>query len=601
MFNNTSTLNLANNHIYVWINCGIVGLLATKASGGMRIRVAGASTADFKEWNVGGSDSWPDSVQGGWTMFVVDLEKTADAAGGAWSTTQANTAIQHIGYSAITATVMTRNTDNTWIDAIWSLADGTAGILVEGKSGGTTAWTWSDVLAQIPSDAGIIRETSGGALSINTPVQWFIDDATDHAFDSTNDIVLLDFQDTMAADLYSFTILGAVTGSSDFTLGVKTGTGDAATGGQGMVMASDGANIRYTWDTDGANIDTSNFYGCSFIGGSTFAISGTHNEWVSNTFIDCGLATVTNALMLRGSVINPNIGVDAGTASMETDDMTDIRFCTFSAKTLGGTDGNDGHAVELITPLDAAQTSKGNKFTGFDTPSPQTFNTETGVNGTTEVITLAAAVSWDTGQAVYYNDKGGTETIGLTDGNQYWVNMITTTTLSLHTSAANANSDTARVNLTASGTGLGEVHELGSENAAVFNDQAGAVTISVTDLGDGPSVRNGIGASTTVSNDVNVTVTVKDEAGAAVNLAQVWIAEGTDPDAPGTEVMNADTNASGIATTTYNFTSDQAIMIRIRKSSTGVTRYVPVFATGTITSSGFTLTRTIVEDTIATA
>lgn len=594
MWDNNATQNLANNVVYVWLNCGVVGLLDTLANGGMRIRVAGASSADFKEWNVGGNDSWPPlASKGGWVQFVVDLESTADAAGGAWSTTQANTAIQFIGYSAIT-TAMTIVGDNMWIDSIWTLADGTAGILVQGKSGGTTAWTWDDIVTQVGLGSGAARAGPAGTVVLNTSIDWFIDDGTDHAFDSTNDIVLLDSQATMPADLYLFRVLGAATGTSDFTLGIKTGTGDDASGAQGTIMVNTDTALRYTWDTDIANIDTANVYGSTFLGGGTFNIGSAANEWISCSFLDCQKAVVTNSLQLRNSIINPSVVVDAGDSFMETDDLTDIRFCSFEAQT------GDGHAVELVTPLDTVQTSKGNKFAGFGV-NPAQFNTETGVNGTTEVITTDAAHGFATSDAIYYNDKGGTETIGLTDGNQYWVRNLTSTTVSLHTSAADAGTDTARVNLTASGTGLGETHELGDETAAVFNDQAGAVTISVTDLGDGPTIRNGVGASTTVSNDVNVTVTVKDEAGAAVNLAQVSVHEGTDPENPGAEVMNADTNASGIATTTFNFVSSQPIIIRIRKSSTGTTRYFPVAATGTITAAGFTLTRTIVLDNIVEA
>lgn len=588
MWDNNGTLNLANNVVYVWLNCGVVGLLDSLANGGMRIRVAGASTADFKEWNVGGNDFWPDATKGGWVQFVVDLESTADAAGGAWSTTQANTAIQHIGYSAIT-TAMTIVGDNMWIDSIWTLADGTAGILIEGQESGTTPWTWADLPIELGIGSGAARDGPAGTIIINTSVDWFVDDGTDHVFTSTNDIVLLDSQATMPADQYNFTVVGAVTGSSDFTLGIKTGTGDDATGAQGTIFVNTDNNLRYTWDTDGADIDSANFYGCTFLGSGTFNVGSTANEWISDTFLDCTKAIVTNALILRCSVINSNVVVDAGDGFMETDDLTDIRFTSFEA-TIG-----DGHAIELVTPLDATQTSKGNLFAGFE-GNPATFDTDTGVDGGTEVITTDAAHNFTTEDAIYYNDRGGTETIGLTDGNQYWVRNLTSTTLSLHTSAADATSDTARVNLTASAGGSGETHALGREAAAVFNDQGGAITISVTELGDGPTIRNGIGASTTVSNDVTLTVTVKDTAGVAVETCQVWIAEGTDPMAPGSVLMNADTNASGIATTTFNFITDQAILIRLRKSSVGDTRYFPVATAGTITSSGFDLAVTMVVD-----
>ncbi|REK56945.1 MAG: hypothetical protein DWQ49_09565 [Bacteroidetes bacterium] len=50
----------------------------------------------------------------------------------------------------------------------------------------------------------------------------------------------------------------------------------------------------------------------------------------------------------------------------------------------------------------------------------------------------------------------------------------------------------------------------GENDAAIFNDSGGAVTINVLNGGDTPTVRNGTGASTTINNAVTVTTTVKD-------------------------------------------------------------------------------------------
>lgn len=63
------------------------------------------------------------------------------------------------------------------------------------------------------------------------------------------------------------------------------------------------------------------------------------------------------------------------------------------------------------------------------------------------------------------------------------------------------------------------------------------------------------------------------------------------------EIINTDTNASGEVSTTYNGTAD--IYIRIRKSSTGTTKYVPIDASGSITASGYNAKFTFYADTIA--
>jgi hypothetical protein len=146
LYDNGSTIDLSNSHVYIWVNCGIVGLLDLKANGGLTVRLTGPTSSDFVEWYVGGSDSWPASIQGGWTMFVVDTQAATSNTGG---TPPALTAIQKIGISAVTATVMTKASDNTWVDVIWTLSDGNPGIIVEGRNAGTTDWTFADINTEL--------------------------------------------------------------------------------------------------------------------------------------------------------------------------------------------------------------------------------------------------------------------------------------------------------------------------------------------------------------------------------------------------------------------------------------------------------------------
>lgn len=73
---------------------------------------------------------------------------------------------------------------------------------------------------------------------------------------------------------------------------------------------------------------------------------------------------------------------------------------------------------------------------------------------------------------------------------------------------------------------------------------------------------------------------------------QAWVWE---------QLMNTTTNASGVATTTYNYLGDVAITYDVRKSSTGATKYIPVTGTGTIASTGFSATVTMTTDDIAEA
>ncbi len=131
-------------------------------------------------------------------------------------------------------------------------------------------------------------------------------------------------------------------------------------------------------------------------------------------------------------------------------------------------------------------------------------------------------------------------------------------------------------------------------NECIYNNSAGAVTLNITNGGNTPTIRNGAGASTTVNNAVTITITVKDESGANIENARVAVYKSSDM----TELMNSLTNASGVATASFNYVSDTVVIIRVRKSS-AAPKYVAVNTSGTIISTGLTATVTFVAETIA--
>lgn len=190
-------------------------------------------------------------------------------------------------------------------------------------------------------------------------------------------------------------------------------------------------------------------------------------------------------------------------------------------------------------------------------------------------------------------------------------------------------------------TGFGST---GTNNAAIFNDSGGAVTLNISGGGSTPTYRNGTSASTTVNNTVDLNVTVLDSNNGPIPTAQVAIYKVSDD----SQIMNEDTRnitagsfvtgtvyrivtvgttdftaigaasntvgvvftasgtgsgngtaTDGLATEQFNFATNTPIYVRVRKSSSGETKYVPVSTTGTITSSGYNLTVTLQADTIA--
>lgn len=414
MYDAGSPQDWSNNVFYIWINCGVVGLLLAKASGGFRVRFAGATETDFFEFYVGGNDSWPTAVEGGWVQFVVDIEATPSNTGG---TPPATTAIQHVGYAAQT-TAMTKVADNTWIDEIRRLPDGSPGIIIEGRNGGTVDWDFADILTQLGVTAGTLKGGPGGSFVLNTSIQFGINDTSTHGFADANQIVLWDDQEFAPTDLYKLSALGNSGGITNVALGVKSGAGDDATGAQGVTLAAAATGVRWDMDFNDPDLDLAGFYGCSLIHGGDFLLNDPAVSVISSQYVDCSSALVSNSEQLKNKTINANTA--DGVAFMTTDDLSDVRLCEFEF--------SDGHAVELTTPRVATQTSKGNKFSGY---------------------------------------------------------------------------------------GI-----IGSNDAAIYNNTAGAVVINVTTAGDTPTYRNGTSASTTVNNNINVTFTgLKDNSEVRVQLA----------------------------------------------------------------------------------
>lgn len=212
-----------------------------------------------------------------------------------------------------------------------------------------------------------------------------------------------------------------------------------------------------------------------------------------------------------------------------------------------------GHAIEITGT--GAVTFTGLSFTDYDVVS--TFDTITGVDDVGEVITTDAAHGLESGQRVYYNKDGGTDSIGLTaHTTAYYVNVLTTTTLSLHTTLANAIADTSRVNLTDGSTG--ETHWLEPGSAAIYNSSGGSVDISVIG-GTIPSIRNSSGSTTTATESVNLEINGVTE-GSRCSM----IGDGGAED--GVELLAGYADSTGKITGAFSGTTPQAVSVKARNS-----------------------------------
>ena len=125
----------------------------------------------------------------------------------------------------------------------------------------------------------------------------------------------------------------------------------------------------------------------------------------------------------------------------------------------------------------------------------------------------------------------------------------------------------------------------------VLNSSGSAITINKagTPASD-PSTYEG--TTVTFQGSVTITITVKDVYGAVIQNAQTGIYLLSD----GTELLNTDTNASGVASTTYSGSTPADVKVWIRKASAGATRYRNYSSVQTVSSSGLTLSVTMTID-----
>ena len=150
--------------------------------------------------------------------------------------------------------------------------------------------------------------------------------------------------------------------------------------------------------------------------------------------------------------------------------------------------------------------------------------------------------------------------------------------------ATGANSTLTFTNVTVAGS----VFNDSASNTLTINATGGSMTAGDAGTGNG---------QTNIVNTVTLTVTAQDSSATGIENARVYLeAASGGPLTAGDEIINTLTNASGIVTdSTFNYSSDQPVTGVIRKG-TSSPRYKQGVISGTITSTGFTTTVTLVSD-----
>jgi len=143
------------------------------------------------------------------------------------------------------------------------------------------------------------------------------------------------------------------------------------------------------------------------------------------------------------------------------------------------------------------------------------------------------------------------------------------------------------------GSGTYEIETAHPSGTVAIVAQNGTTFIAAGDVN-----HTGAGTAPTIENNVDLTVTVKDETQTNIQNCQVAIYQTSDR----TQLMNEDTTAGGIATEEFNYPgTDTEVEVLCRKASSGATKYKNFSTIQTIGASGLNLAVTMVEDPINNA
>jgi len=105
---------------------------------------------------------------------------------------------------------------------------------------------------------------------------------------------------------------------------------------------------------------------------------------------------------------------------------------------------------------------------------------------------------------------------------------------------------------------------------------------------------NSVPGATIISASVNVNIHVQDETQTDIYLAQVAVYDENEE-----ELFNGDTDIDGDVLFSFSGTTPASIIIKVRKSSTGDTKYLPYSGAAIISEAGLSTIITLYEDTVA--
>lgn len=606
----------ANTHFFVWLFLATPGLADTLQVGGLTVAMGTAETA-YNEFHVEGKDTYGAAGRVG-KCYPIRYVTTGNASPPYRTLTGAPGANPQY-FGGLATTTGTVKGANLGVDAI---RYGTGAYITAGEVAdpGTFAGfqAQNDAVANrwgILSLVGGIYELQGrfvvGQDNAQTPTAAYFVDT-----DKTITIV-----DTVHS-LSDFTQIIVDHASTTFNL-------------TNIAILALGTTNRGNLVFNNAST-TSALTNCTFTDMGTFTFrAGVTAD--SCTFRGCDKLN-QNGATLDSCIIDGATTAD-GEAFIISDNPAVISNCNFTF--------SDGHAMEITTP--GTYSFDGNTFTGYGATGTNdaaiynnsgglvTLNVTNAMNPTyrngvgastvvSQSVTLTVTVKNEGGAVIEgaqvyiqkpspsaltsdLNNNAGdgdfvvNETIDADTPSTGWLivwnkalNEVTPYRYASWTSLT----FTLRTEVTGSCTSTGSSTQL-LDTAADFG--------GTTDLKEGDTIRNTIDGSWAVVDEIvsaSELLTSELQGGTdntwqlndgwSVNKLALNYTDNDDiVDVP---IMNLQTNASGIASKTYTGGAT-SIVVRIRNNQ-GATKYIPYDTSGSITSSGYTLTAVIIEDEVAT-
>jgi hypothetical protein len=385
------------------------------------------------------------------------------------------------------------------------------------------------------------------------------------------DNVIMDCFRYIANDSYALTINAGTSGTPETMADVQ---GDDETNGWGMVANPIGTQfIIYAPTEFGESAANADHYFTA--SGEQWYLSGGNAG--AGHFI---FRVIGNATDIGSFVIDNVAIVGAGTRfdfdMSNTDiDTLELDGCSFTAGDAIGAPSSGGTSRFCINTI-------------FNNCGVVTHNGADMSGGSVLVSNVAADIG-----ALLYNESSDPDTVmdGMTfsmgAASHHAIDFGTTVTSDITLRGCNF-------------TGFGNTDD-SNDSTVRFLATSGSLTLNLigctVDGADATtsnfSVDDAAGITVTVSISVSVTITVKDTDGVAIQNVQTAVYLTSDR----TEILNGDTNGSGVITGSFGGATPAEVEVRCRKGSSGATRYKNFSSIQTIAATtGLTLAVTMFVD-----